>query len=150
MLETHPFPASQSTAEHELIRELNKFCRWLNIWATVLQSLTVITALAAIVLSLVVATYTNQGESTHDKIPLKLLALLSAIFTALFSGFRMRSKAADMRMAYRMLKADLMRYRIGELTASQLITSYTKAEERIGQVEVDSLAERSPAEPPTN
>jgi hypothetical protein len=102
------------------------------------------------VLSLVVATYTNQGESTHDRIPLKLLALLSAIFTALFSGFRMRSKAADMRMAYRMLKADLMRYRIGELTASQLITSYTKAEERIGQVEVDSLAERSPAEPPTN
>ena len=150
MLETHSSPALPSAAEQELIRDLCKFCRWLNIWATVLQSLTVITALAAIVLSLVVATYTNDQYPPNEKIPLKLLALLSAIFTALFSGFRLRSKAADMRMAYRMLKSDLMRYRIGELTASQLITSYTKAEERIGQVEVDSMAERSPAEPPTN
>lgn len=146
MAEPHsPPPPEASQAEQELILQLSHFCRRLHWGATALQLLTVITALAAIVLSLLVATYTGSG-GLHPSL-LKLLALLSAICTALFSGFRLRSKAADLRTAFRLLNADLMRYRIGELTASQLIASYSKAEERIGQVEVDGLAERSPAEP---
>jgi hypothetical protein len=76
-----------------------------------------------------------------------LLAFFSAICTAMFSGFRLRSKAADLRTAFRILNADLMRYRIGECSASQLIESYSKVEERIGQVEVDGLGDARPKEP---
>ena len=43
------------------------------------------------------------------------------------------AKAADLRTACRILNADLMRYRIGQYTASQLIESYSKVEERIGR-----------------
>jgi hypothetical protein len=143
----HSSAATESSAaEQQLIKQLSQFCRHLHWGATALQ---VFTALAAIVLSLIVATYTGTKEFDGIGRVLKLLAFLTAICTALFSGFRLRSKAADLRMCFRMLNADLMRYRIGELTASQLITTYSKAEERIGQVEVDGLAERSPAEPPT-
>ena len=59
----------------------------------------------------------------------------------------MRSKAADLRTAFRILNADLMRYRIGQYSASQLIESYSKVEERIGQVEVDGLGNPRPTEP---
>jgi hypothetical protein len=61
--------------------------------------------------------------------------------------FRLRSKAADLRTAFRILNADLMRYRIGEYTASELIGTYSKVEERIGQVEVDGLGNPRPTEP---
>jgi hypothetical protein len=76
-----------------------------------------------------------------------LLAFFSAICTALFSGFRLRSKAADLRTAFRILNADLMRYRIGECSASQFIESYSKVEERIGRVAVDGLGDARPKEP---
>jgi hypothetical protein len=140
--------SARRSEEQQVIKQLSNYCGQLHWGATGLQLLTVITALAAIVLSLVVATYTGSKEFVNNGRLLKHLAFLSAICTALFSSFRLRSKAADLRMAYRMLNADLMRYRIGELNASQLITSYSKAEERVGHVEVDGLAERSPAEPP--
>jgi hypothetical protein len=148
MAEPNPSPAppAGSAAEQQLVQQLGRFCRRLHWGATALQLLTVVTALAAIVLSLLVATYT--GSKDFDPSRLKLMALLSAICTALFSGFRLRSKAADLRTAFRMLNADLMRYQIGECSPAQLIASYSKAEERIGQVEVDGLAERSPSEPP--
>lgn len=147
MPEFQPSTASAGNPkEQQLVQELSQFCRRLHWGATAMQLFTVATALAAIVLSLLVATY--SGSDGLDARQLKWLACLSAICTALFSGFRLRSKAADLRTAFRLLNADLMRYRIGELTAAQLITSYSKAEERIGQVEVDGLAERSPAEPP--
>jgi len=42
-----------------------------------------------------------------------------------------------------------MRYRIGEYTASQLIETYSKVEERIGQVEVDGMGNPKPTEPST-
>lgn len=146
MAEPHSAPPPEtSPAEQELIHELSRYCRRLHWGATALQLLTVITALAAIVLSLLVAAYTGSGGLPPSL--LKLLALLSAISTALFSGFRLRSKAADLRTAFRILNADLMRYRIGELSASQLISSYRKAEERIGQVEVDGLGDAKPKEP---
>jgi hypothetical protein len=45
----------------------------------------------------------------------------------------LRSKAADLRTAFRILNTDLMRYRIGQYTASQLIESYSNVEERIGR-----------------
>jgi hypothetical protein len=134
-----------NAAELELIQQLTRYCRRLHWGATALQSLTVLTALAAIVLSLLVATYTGSG-GLHPGL-LKLLAFLSAICTALFSGFRLRSKAADLRTAFRILNADLMRYRIGDMTASDLIASYSKAEERIGQVEVDGLGDQKPQDP---
>lgn len=141
---TTPSPTG-NPAERELIQQLNRYCRRLHWGATSLQVLTVFTALAAIVLSLLVATYTGSGGLPPKLI--KLLAFLSAICTALFSGFRLRSKAADLRTAFRILNADLMRYRIGEINASQLITSYSKAEERIGQVEVDGLGEQKAPDP---
>lgn len=141
---TPPVPAGHP-AELELVQQLNRYCRRLHWGATAVQVLTVFTALAAIVLSLLVATYTGTGGLPSNQI--KLLAFLSAICTALFSGFRLRSKAADLRTAFRILNADLMRYRIGELNASQLIASYSKAEERIGQVEVDGLGEQKPPDP---
>jgi len=50
-----------------------------------------------------------------------------------FRVFRLRSKAADLRTAFRILNADLMRYRIGEYTASELIETYSKVEKRIGR-----------------
>ena len=143
-----PLPAPvtvASPAEQELIHQLSRYCRRLHWGATALQLLTVITALAAIVLSLLVATYTGSG-GLHPSL-LKLLAFLSAICTALFSGFRLRSKAADLRTAFRILNADLMRYQIGQYTASQLIETYSKVEERIGQVEVDGLGNPKPPEP---
>ncbi len=149
MAEPIESPASaRSSEEQQLIQQLSSYCRQLHWGATGLQLLTVITALAAIILSLVVATYTGSKEFESNGRVLKLLAFLSAIFTAMFSSFRLRTKAADLRMAFRMLNTDLMRYRIGELNASQLITSYSKAEERVGHVEVDGLPERSPAKPP--
>ena len=61
--------------------------------------------------------------------------------------FRLRSKAADLRTAFRILNADLMRYQIGQYSASQLIGTYSKVEERIGQVEVDGLGNPKPPEP---
>lgn len=130
-----------SPAERELIHQLTSYCRRLHWGATALQMLTVLTAFAAIALSLLVATYTGSGAL--DPSQLKLLAFVSALCTALFSGFRLRSKAADLRTAFRILNADLMRYRIGEYSATQLIESYRKAEERIGQVEVDGLGDQS-------
>jgi hypothetical protein len=66
-----------------------------------------------------------------------------------FRVFRLRSKAADLRTAFRILNADLMRYRIGQYTASQLIETYSKVEERIGQVEVDGMGNPKPTEPST-
>ena len=57
------------------------------------------------------------------------------------------AKAADLRTACRILNADLMRYRIGQYTASQLIESYSKVEERIGQVEMDGMGNPKPTEP---
>jgi hypothetical protein len=140
--------ASDSKAEQELVHQLHEFCRRVNMGATALQIFTVLIALSAIVLSLVVATYTGStGEGSIPSTHLKLLAFLSAICTALFSGFRLRSKAADLRSAYRILKADLMRYSIGALTAADLIETYQKAEERIGQVEVDGLGDSKSKEP---
>ncbi|MFN9545608.1 MAG: hypothetical protein ACK6AD_00845 [Cyanobacteriota bacterium] len=127
--------------EERVVRDLRAFCRQLNWGATLLQLLTVLIALGGIVLSLLVATYT--GTEGMDPGQLKVLAFLSAACTALYSGFRLRAKAADMRSAYRLLNADLMRHRIGALSVSQLIESYSKAEEVLGQVEVDGLAERS-------
>ena len=146
MAEPHSAPPPEtSPAEQELIHQLSSYCRRLHWGATALQLLTVITALAAIVLSLLVATYTGSG-GLHPSM-IKLLAFLSAICTALFSGFRLRSKAADLRSAFRILNADLMRYRIGERSASELIESYSKVEEQIGQVEVDGLGDAKPKEP---
>lgn len=130
-----------SLAEQELIHQLTRYCRRLHWGATALQMLTVFTAFAAIALSLLVATYSGPGALHPSQ--LKLLAFVSALCTALFSGFRLRSKAADLRTAFRILNADLMRYRIGEYSAAQLIESYRKAEERIGQVEVDGLGDQS-------
>lgn len=142
-----PPPAGHQAAEERVVRDLRVFCRQLNWGATLLQLLTVITALGGIVLSLLVATYTGTDGLPPGQ--LKVLAFLSAVCTALYSGFRLRAKAADMRSAFRLLNADLMRYRIGTLTASQLIESYSKAEEVLGQVEVDGLAERgSQLKPP--
>ena len=66
-----------------------------------------------------------------------------------FRVFRLRSKAADLRTAFRILNADLMRYRIGQYTASQLIETYSKVEERIGQVEVDGMGNPKTTEPST-
>lgn len=141
---TTPVPRG-SAEEQQLIQQLHRFCRRLHWGATAMQLLTVGTALGAIVLSLLVATY--SGSPDVDPNRLKLLAFLSAVCTALFSGFRLRSKAADLRVAYRLLNADLMRYRIGQLTASELIASYSKVEERIGQVEVDGLGDAKAKEP---
>jgi hypothetical protein len=134
-------------AEQRVVRDLRAFCRQLNWGATFLQVLTVVTALGGIVLSLLVATYT--GAYGMDPGRIKVWAFLSAVCTALYSGFRLRAKAADMRSAFRLLNADLMRYRIGTLSASQLIESYSKAEEVLGQVEVDGLAERAGQTQPT-
>ena len=146
MPETPTTPVPRGSAEEQqLIQQLGQYCRRLHWGATVLQVLTVAMALAAIVLSLLVATYTGSGGLPPSL--LKLLAFLSAICTALFSGFRLRSKAADLRTAFRILNADLMRYRIGERSALQLIESYSKVEERIGQVEVDGLGDPKPKEP---
>ena len=61
----------------------------------------------------------------------------------------MRSKAADLRTAFRILNADLIRYRIGDFSALQLIETYSKVEERIGQVEVGGLGNPRPTEPTT-
>lgn len=87
------------------MKELNRFCLSLHWGATARHLLTVFTAMAAIVLSLLVATCTGSTGSDGNKIispdQLKLLAFLSAICTALFGGFRLRSKAADLRTAYR-------------------------------------------------
>jgi hypothetical protein len=138
---TPPSSGADPTAEKELVAQLHRFCRRLNRGATALQVLTALTALAGIVLSLLVATYT--GSTALDAGTLKVLAFLAAVCTALYSGFRLRSKAADLRSAYRLLNTDLMRYRMGYLNPSQLIDSYSKAEERIGQLEVDGLVERS-------
>ena len=152
MAEPLPAPVTvPSPAEQELIHQLSRYCRRLHWGATALQLLTVFTALAAIVLSLLVATYTGSGTGSGEPDPslLKLLAFLSAICTALFSGFRLRSKAADLRTAFRILNADLMRYRIGQYTASQLIETYSKVEERIGQVEVDGMGNPKTTEPST-
>jgi len=66
-----------------------------------------------------------------------------------FRVFRLRSKAADLRTAFRILNADLMRYRIGEYSAAQPIMTYSKVEEGIGQVEVDGLGNPKPTEPST-
>jgi len=41
-------------------------------------------------------------------------------------------KAANLRTAFRILEADRMRYQIGHYTASQLIETTSKMEERIG------------------
>ena len=143
MAEPHSAPPPEaSPAEQELIHQLSCYCRRLHWGATALQLLTVITALAAIVFSLLVATYTGSGGLPPSLI--KLLAFLSAICTALFSGFRLRSKAADLRTAFRILNGDLMRYRIGERSASELIESYSKVEEQIGQVEVDGWGDAKP------
>jgi hypothetical protein len=143
----HSQPATNSglSAEQLLIKDLQRFCQRLNRGATALQLLTVLTALAGIVLSLLVATYT--GSTALDAAQLKLLAFLSAVCTALYSGFRLRSKAADLRSAFRILNADLMRYRIGDISASDLIKTYRLAEERIGQIEVDGLGDRSSTPP---
>jgi transposase InsO family protein len=45
--------------------------------------------------------YGPDGNKIISPYQLKLLVFLSAICTALFSGFRLRSKAADLRTAYR-------------------------------------------------
>lgn len=140
-------PSPIGDGEKEVVRQIQSFAKWLNWNATALQILTVLVALTAIVLSLFVATYT-QGSGTPVASPpgwinLKLLAFLSAVFTSVYTGFRIRSKAADMRNAYRLLAADLMRYRIGEITASRLIQSYQQAERLIGHVEVEALGDRS-------
>ncbi len=69
--------------------------------------LAIASALAnAIVVSLLLATCTGYSGSDRNNIDspdqLKLLAFLSVICTALFGGFRLRSKAADLRTAYRL------------------------------------------------
>ena len=88
------------------MKELNRFCLTLHWGATARHLLTVFTAMAAIVLSLLVATCTGYNGPDGNKIispyQLKLLVFLSAICTALFSGFQLRSKAADLRTAYRL------------------------------------------------
>ena len=144
-----PVPVERSAAEKALVHQLEKFRGRLNWGASLLQLLTVLIAMGAIVLSLLVAAYTGyEGKGAIGAGQLKLLAFLSAVCTAIYTGFRLRSKAADLRSAFRLLTTELMRYQIGAITAEQLIDTYSKAETMIGQVEVDGLGDRQ-GPPPT-
>ncbi len=130
-------------AERELLRELQRFTQRLHWSATALQALTVLIALAAVVLSLLVATYSGSEDGWFTPERIKLLAFLSAVCASVYTGFRIRAKAADLRTAYRLLAAELFRYRIGLITAAELIDVYRRAEAMIGQVEVEGLGNLS-------
>ena len=132
-------PEDESKVAYEIMR----YARTINWYASGLQILTVAVALSSIGLSLVVSAYagvTNglpvlgaiQGE-------FKLVALFSALSTAVYSSFQLQSKAVCMRNAYRLIAVDLLRYRVGELTISQLITTYAHAERIVGHVEVQGI-----------
>ncbi len=119
---------------HEILRFANR----LNSLATFLQFSTVSFALAAMVFSLLVATFTDDKQ-----LPIKLLAFFSAVFTSIYTGFRLRTKAASVRDAYRYLKTELYRYRAGIIDLPALIKAYSQAEKLVGHIEIDALNDRS-------
>ncbi len=134
---------SPEAAENEILQELQRFTQRLHWSATALQSLTVLIALAAVVLSLLVATYSGSEGGWFTPERTKLLAFLSAVCASVYTGFRIRAKAADLRTAYRLMAAEMFRYRIGLITAAQLIDVYRRAEAMIGHVEVEGLGNLS-------
>jgi hypothetical protein len=124
--------------EKNISQEILGFANRLNSLATFLQFFTVSFALAAMVFSLLVATFTDD-----PKLPIKLLAFFSAVFTSIYTGFRLRTKAASVRDAYRYLKTELYRYRAGIIELPALIQAYSHAEKLVGHIEVDALNDRS-------
>ena len=135
MTDIHP-------GEQQVVKTIQAFCWRLSWGASALQLLTIAIAMAAIVLSLLVATYTGQDSSWLDVNRIKLLAFLSAVFTAVYSTFRIRKKAADLRDGYRLLNTELLHYKVGAITVEKLIESYSRTEKMIGHVEVDGLGAR--------
>ena len=123
-------------------KEIWGFVGRLNLLATALQFATVSFALAAIVLSLIVATFTDDKG-----LPIKFIAFLSAAFTSIYTGFRLRTKAANVRDAHRYLRAEVYRYRAGLIELPDLIDAYSHAEKLVGHVEIDALSERSSTVP---
>jgi hypothetical protein len=139
---------SPGTEEEKLrvSHEILRFSERLNYLATFLQFSTVSFALAAMVFSLLVATFTDNT----DNLPIKLLAFFSAVFTSIYTGFRLRTKAASVRDAYRYLKTELYRYRVGIIDLPALIQAYSQAEKLVGHIEIDALNDRPSGEANSN
>lgn len=117
----------------QIAKEINNFLKKLNQWATQLQALTVILALAAVFSSLAIGFFAGELDSRW----IKFLALLAAFCTISMSALKLEKKARDLRDGYRFLQYAVYKYRTGTYDIDTLINAYLETERIVGHVEVD-------------
>ncbi|MGB6296583.1 MAG: hypothetical protein WBF90_10395 [Rivularia sp. (in: cyanobacteria)] len=118
----------------KIIEEISNYLKKLNIWARLLQSLTILLTLTIITTSLMIGFLVE--ENIND-ILIKAMAFLTTFCTVSMSALNLEKKAYDMREAYRYLKNATYKYRTGEYDISTLVDAYYETEKTIGHVEIN-------------
>ena len=102
---------------------------WLR-FATILRAIHIILGIIAVGASILVASKMNSFSETT----LEWLAFAAAVSVGLQTGFDLGAKANQFRNAWRLLKAKYLLYKVGGTTIEELVRTYEKAEEVVGDV----------------
>lgn len=113
--------------------EINSLLKKLDIWATQLQTLTVLLAVTAVATSLAIGFFAGD----LSPIWIKSMALTAAFCTVSMSAFRLEKKARDLREGYRYLQYAVYKYKIGAYDIHALVNAYLQAEKIVGHIELD-------------